>query len=198
MGKKVSAIGIKQLWHTAALTTDLTASALAAIVGTQDKTTGLFSGGSGTAIENVHQDTWEITEEEPSQETYKNQLTGTVYRMGEKEMGEVAFNFTIGRYDYALKQALMGGNVSASGNAWKRQRGVVHIEKAIIALTEDDQFCVLSRANVNTNEGNTDGAVGLAVKATALEPDETAVSPEYWFDAEELTNSSFSWDKVTG
>lgn len=175
--KKVSAVDIKRLWYCEPekVTADLT--------GTSLKT--LLSDTGTKEIINVHQDTWSIEEAEPSQDSYKNQLTNTTYRMGTKTMGDVTFNWTIGQYDYALKAEFMGG--TATGNSWKRARGIVEIKKCLIALTEDDQYCVLPYANINTREANTDGAIGLAVIGTMLEPTNEEISPEYWFDASELT-----------
>lgn len=189
MGKQISAIDIKRLWHANAISDEaesFTASDLYAIVN---------EGGSGTEIKNVHGDTWTIDEAESTQDTYTNQLTGSVYRMGAKTMGAVTFNFTIGRYDYELKAALMGGTVIKATKTpnqaigWSRQRGIVELRKMLIALTEDDVYCVLPYANVNTREANTDGAVGLAVVGTMLEPNSEKVDPEYWFDASEVKDA---------
>lgn len=96
---QISAVDIKRLWYADedAVSADLTGTALYALVKTN---------GSATEIKNVHQDTWTIEEGDPTQEPYKNQLTGSTYRMGAKAMGDVTFNFTIGRYDYATKKNL--------------------------------------------------------------------------------------------
>lgn len=178
-GKKVSAVDIKRLWHAPvdSVTSDLTGALLAT----------LLKASTTKEVKNVHQDTWSIEETEPSQESYKNQLTGSVYRMGSKEMGEVTFNWTIGRYDYAEKAEFMGG--TATDNSWKRARGVVEIQKCLIALTEDDQYCVLPYADITAREANTDGAIGIAVIGTMMEPENEEVMPEYWFDSSEVVVS---------
>jgi len=175
---KISAIDIKRLWYAepSAVTADLTGATL----------NTLLSGGTATEVENVHQDTWSIDESEPSQNRYKNQLTGATYRMGNKSMGDVTFNFTIGRYDFATKAAFMGG--TATDGSWKRARGITDIKKCLIALTEDDVYCVLPYANITAREANTDGAVGISVVGTMLEPENEAVMPEYWFDKSEVTS----------
>lgn len=177
--KQVSAIDIKNLWYcdTSAVTADLTGTALAT----------LLAAATTTEVKNVHQDTWTFEEAEPSQESYKNQLTGSVYRMGSKDMGNVTVNFTIGRYDYATKAALLGG--TATDTTWKRARGIVDIKKCLIALTEDDQYVVLPYANITAREASTDGAVGLAVTGTMLEPEIETVMPEYWFDSSEVKSA---------
>ena len=167
--KKYSAVNIKKLWYRDVLTAAPTDGE------------SLVEG--ATEIDNVHQDTWQIEESEPSQDSYRNQLTGSVYRMGEKTMGDVTFNFTIGRYDFATKAALMGGK--ATETSWSRPRGVVEIKKCLIALTQDGVYCILPTANLTAREANTDGAVGIGVVGTMLEPDDTTIDPEYWFAAAE-------------
>ena len=173
---QISAIDIKKLWYaeTSAVTADLTGTLLKTILE------------SAKEITNVHQDTWTIDESEPTQDSYRNQLTGNIYRFGAKQMGEVTFNFTIGRYDYVTKKDLLGGDVINVDKGWKRARGAVDIKKCLIALTEDDQYCVLPYANVVAREASTDGAVGLAVVGTAMEPETETIMPEYWFDASEV------------
>lgn len=167
-----SAIDIKRLWHANVPTEALTAESLKAMLSAQ-----------GTKeIKNVHQDTWTIEEAESSQDSYRNQLTGMVYRRGSKTMGEVTFAFTIGRYDFETKKELMGG--TATANSWARSKQPTDIKRCLIALTEDGVYCVLTYADISAREANTDGAVGIAVVGTALEPENEAISSEYWFDAE--------------
>ena len=175
--KQVSAVDIKQLWHTNPenITGDVTGAMVRTLLQT------------ALEVKNVHQDTWQLEEAEPSQDSYKNQLTGSVYRMGAKQMGEVTANFTIGRYDYATKAALIGG--TATGTSWKRARGLTDIKKCIIALTQDDQYVVFPYMNITARESNADKAIGIAVKGTMLEPINVNVSPEYWFDASEVVVS---------
>lgn len=166
-------MGIKRLYHCepSKVTADLTGSALAALLSDADT----------KEIKNVHQDTWTFEESEASQDSYRNQLTGAVYRMGTKTLGDVAINFTIGQYDYATKAEFLGG--TATDTTWKRARGVVEIYKCLIGLTEDNQYVVLPKASISGREASTDGAVGLGVVGTALEPDNEAISSEYWFDS---------------
>lgn len=183
--KQLSAVGIKRLWYTdpTKITADLTGAALAALLADKDT----------KEVKNVHQDTWSIEESEASQDGYKNQLTGATYRMGAKKMGDVTFNWTIGRYDYATKADLMGG--TATETSWKRARGIIEVRKTLIALTEDQQYCALPLTNVNVREANTDGAIGLAVVGTMLEPEDEAIMPEYWFDATEVKAASTTTGK---
>lgn len=156
------------------MTADLTGALLAALL--KDAAT--------KEVKNIHQDTWTIEESESSQDGYRNQLTGSIYRMGTKTMGDVTFNWTIGQYDYATKAEFLGG--VATAKSWKRPRGIVEIHKTLIALTEDNQYCVLPYANVAGREANTDGAVGIGIVGTAMEPENDAVSSEYWFDSSEV------------
>lgn len=182
-GKQVSAIDIKRLWYCDALASAGDEALTASTLGSKIR--------SAVEIKNIHQDTWTIDESEASQDSYKNQLTGSTYRMGSKSMGEVTFSFTIGRYDYDTKAALMGGVVIKKDETtpigWSRQRGITDVKKMLIALTEDGVYCVLPYANVIAREANTDGAVGIAVTGTMLEPPSENVSPEYWFDESEIT-----------
>ena len=171
---KISAIDIKKLYYCDVLTTAPTQAGMEDLVE------------SATEIDNVHQDTWSIEEGEASQDSYRNQLTGMIYRMGSKNMGEVTFNFTIGRYDFATKTAMMGGSTLTAGTpaaevGWARANGIVEVRKCLIALTEDNVYCVLPCANITAREANTDGAVGIAVVGTMLEPDTAGIAPEYWF-----------------
>lgn len=136
----------------------------------------------------MHQDTWTLEESEAQQDGYRNQLTGSIYRMGTKTMGEVTINFTIGKYDYFTKAEFLGGTATAT--SWKRARGIVEIHKALVALTEDNQYCVLPFANISGREANTDGAIGVGVLGTMMEPDNDAIAPEYWFDISEVTASN--------
>lgn len=176
--KKVTAANIKKLWYseTSEITTDLTGQALHT----------LLQGETLKEIKNIHQDTWTIEEAEASRTNYKNQLTGQVYR-SDKEMGDVAVNFTIGEYDYVTKKDLMGGDVINTDKGWKRARGKVNIEKLLVALTDDDQYCVIPRADIGAREATTDKAVGIPVSAVELEPQNAEVAPEYWFDSSEVT-----------
>lgn len=171
--KKLSAVGIKKLWHFAPadVTGKLTGTAVKALI---DKTTT-------KQVKNIHQDTWTLEESEPSQDSYRNQLTGSVYRMGTKTMGDLTINFTIGQYDYEQKAEFLGGTATAT--SWERPRGITEIQRGFVALTEDGQYVVLPLCNVSGREANTDGAIGLGITATMMEPENEAVSPEYWFDS---------------
>lgn len=179
-GKKISAVDIKRLWYAPvdAVKADLTGPLLAT----------LLKAATTKEVKNVHQDTWSIEEEEASRDSYRNKISGAVYRKGAKTMGEVTFNWTIGRYDYAEKAEFMGGE--ATDGSWKRARGVVDIKKCLVALTEDDQYCVLPYAEVAAREANTDGAVGIAVKGTMMEPEDETIMPEYWFDSSEVVDGN--------
>lgn len=173
---KISAVDIKELRYITKdskkmITAEVTASSLKALLA--DET-------NCKKVPNIHQDTWSIEEAESSQDSYKDQLTGLTYRKGAKTMGDVTFNFTIGRYDYELKAEFMGGTGDAS--SWSRKRESTDIEMSLIALTEDDQYCVLPRASILARESNTDGATGITIVATMVLPDNEKVAPEYWFD----------------
>lgn len=99
-------------------------------------------------------------------------------------MGDVELKWTIGQYDYETKAFFLGGTATAT--SWKRARGIVKVQRGIIALTEDDQYCVIPLANIRANEANTDGAIGISITGTAMEPADNTIAPEYWFDASEV------------
>lgn len=169
---KLSAVKIQKLWYceTSKVAADLTGPALYAIL--QDTAT--------KAVDNVHGDTWQIEESAATVTGYKNALTGGTYRQ-DKEMGDIKMAFTIGQYDYATKADLLGG--TGADASWKRSRGITNINKCMIALTQDNQYCIFPNAPVVAREANTDKAIGIAVEATALEPSDITISSEYWFDS---------------
>ena len=143
---------------------------------------------AGHEVENIHGETWNLEESEPSVTRYKNQLTGQNYRQ-DTVMGDIQASFTIGKYDYQTKANLMGGEVIKNGEntiGWKRAAGVTEIYKCLICKTDDDQWCVFPKAAIVTRETNADKAIGLAVAGTAMEPDVEGVHSEYWFDGSEV------------
>lgn len=169
----ITAVGIKRILYadTDVVKKDLIGADLKTIIET------------ATEVTNVHGDTWSFEEADPSVTKHKNALTGGTYRM-DKEMGDVAMNFTIGQYDYKTKADLMGGD--ATGTSWKRARGVVNITKCLIAKTEDDQWVVFPKGTVIAREASQDKAIGLAVSGTAMEPENPSIRSEYWFDDSEV------------
>lgn len=168
------AANIKGLWYCDVITTAVTAASLAT----------LLKATTTKQVKNVHQGTWNLTEEEATTTGFKNQLNGLQYR-SDKEMGAIHADFTIGQYEYSTKADLMGG--TATESSWQRASGKVNIEKAIIALTDDDQYCVIPKTNVAAREATTDNAVAIPVVATEEDPQIDGVAPEYWFDAAEVT-----------
>lgn len=172
---KVSAVDIAELYYgdCSLISGKVTGTSLAALLVNE----------SIKKLENIHQDTWTLEESEAQQDSYRNQLTGKIYRMGRKQSGELTAKFTIGRYSYAEKAEFLGGTVSEDGKSWERSREEVDIYKLIVAKTWDNQYCVLPYANIKANEGNSDKAIGISVTATAMEPQDPNISIEYWFDA---------------
>lgn len=168
----LSAIDIKKLYYCdpSLVSADLTEAGVKALLANQGV----------KELINVHQDTWTIEETEASQESYRNQLNGEVYRKGKKQMGDLNFNFTLGQYDYPTKAAFLGGTATAT--SWKRARGAVNIHMCLIALTDDDQYAILPYASIAGRENTTDGAVGLPVVGSMVSPKTAAIAPEYWFD----------------
>lgn len=180
---KISAVDIKELRYITKESEKMISEAV-----TASSLKALLKDASCKKVPNVHQDTWSIEEAESTQDSYKDQLTGLTYRKGAKTMGDVTFNFTIGRYDYKLKAEFMGG--TGNDASWERERESTDIEMSLIALTEDDQYCVLPRASISAREANTDGATGIAIVATMVLPDSDSVAPEYWFDKSAVESAS--------
>lgn len=168
----LSAIDIKKLYYCdpSLVTADLN----------EAKMKALLANNAVKEVTNVHQDTWSLEESEASQDSYRNQLNGEVYRRGKKQMGDVVMNFTIGQYDYATKAVFLGGTATAT--SWKRSSEPTDIHLCLIALTDDDQYAVLPYAEISGREATTDGAVGLPVAGTKIAPKNSAIASEYWFD----------------
>lgn len=181
----MNTVGIKRLLYadTSKVTGDLTPAMLKSII--DDPET--------KEVTNVHQDTWSIAESEASVTRYNNQLTKKPYRQS-TELGEVSMNFTIGEYDFETKKELMGGQtIFKDGKeviGWKRSREYEEINKCLMALSEDSVWIVFPKGAVVTHEAETDGAVGLAVVGTAMDPENTAISSEYWYSDKEVQSSS--------
>ena len=185
MSKKICAVDIKKLWCGDILS------------GIDTYTSGTLAAkikswmANATEIKNIHQETWSLEEDEPSQDSFKNQLTGRVYRKGRKESGDVKINFTIGQYDYLLKQEFLGGEVitDSAKNAigWHRPVESVEISKGFLALTIDDQYCFFPCASVIGSEKDADKAIGIGVVATAIEhPDNSELPLQCWYDKEAI------------
>jgi len=175
--KKVMAVGIKQLWYADPIAT--VASSETGLSAAEVKT----AKASAKEVLNVHQDTWNYEEAEATITRYKNQLTDNTYRET-KQAGDVVVNFTIGEYDFTTKQDLQGGN--ATDTKWGRTASDEMIYKCIIAKTLDDVYVVFPKASISGRGANTDGAVGLAVSATAIEPGVDGLEIEAWFNGSEI------------
>ena len=171
-GRKFSAIKIKHLRYADPLSEAPTKEGLAVAFGAASK------------VDNVHQDTFQYEEAEPTVTRYKNQLTGQIYRTDVEE-GEVFISFVIGEYDMATKAAMQGGTEGDSGASWKRGKAEPHY-KCIYAVTEDDVCIVFPKGNIVGAGKSQDKAIGLSLKAV---PEEVSaeVAPEYWFDANGLS-----------
>ena len=171
-GRKISAIKIKMLRYAEPLSEAPTKVGLA----TPFK--------SAAKVENVHQDTFQYEESEPTVNRYKNQLTGQVYRT-DVEGGEVSISFVIGEYDMATKAAMQGGTEGESGASWSRGKAEP-VYKCIYAVTEDDVCIVFPKASIIGTGSSQDNAIGLSMKAVPEEVSATIAS-EYWFDAKDLS-----------
>lgn len=164
-GRKITVVGIKEVYYGEPLKAAPTKATIEAL-----KT-------ASTKVDNVHGETFKYEEAEPNKTQHKNQLNGKVYRV-DVEDGEVSIAFTVGEYDYQTKASLQGG--VATADSWTRPKKTPIIYKSIIAITNDDVCIVLPKASVVANGTDADKAVGLGVKAVAL--DAGTLDTEYWFD----------------
>lgn len=163
--RKFSAIKIKKLCYANPLTAAPTKSGLTAALA------------AATEISNVHGTTFQYEESEASVTPYKNQLTGKDYRQ-DIVPGDKQISFTVGQYDFAMKAALQGG--TATDDSWIPGDSSEIQKKCIYAITEDDICICFPSADIVARGSSTDNAVGLALRAKALETD--SMKEEYWFD----------------
>lgn len=170
MGKEISAIGIKKIYYGKVIN----AVEVPYDETNEDNATGLSAKelkawiATAKQVKNVHQDTWNFEEGEPTKTTYKNQLTKKVYR-SKTEPGDITVKFSIGKLDFEVKKDFKGGVATED----KYSAPSMYQDKymTLAALTEDDVYVVLTKANVTANDVTTDDAIAMAVTATPEEPD---------------------------
>lgn len=176
--EKISVVGISELYYAEPIVsvsnvqTGLSGAEVAAIL----------KNAATKKIENVHGETFQYEEAEPSVTKYKNQLTGENYRE-DVVSGDVLISFTIGEYDYTTKKDLQGGK--STENSWERGKRE-SIKKCIIGKTLDGVYVVFPKASIIARGSNTDKAVGLSVAATPLTTGIDGLASEKWFDASEV------------
>lgn len=169
----VSAIGVKQILYGDPLEQAPTYANLETLFTAFDE------------VPNVHQGTYEYTEEDGTITEYKDELSGQTYR-STFEPGSQSLNWTIGAYDFSTKAALMGGKVLDTDKGWERGNAGEQRYKCVVAVTNDDVAIIFPRANIIGRGSSTDGAVGISITATPLKVS-TTIASEYWFDAEGKT-----------
>lgn len=164
-GRQVSAIKIKALRYAEVLSEAPTKDTIKTAFEAAEK------------IQNLHQGTFTYEESAPTVNSYKNDLTGQIYR-SDMEPGDVSINFTIGQYDFATKAAMQGGD--ATDDSWKRGKASQRY-KAFYAITGDDICIVFPKGNVIGTGTSTDNAVGIAMQVIPQEIS-SEIGSEYWFD----------------
>lgn len=170
MAKSISAIGVKQILYGTPLEEAPTYATLES----------LFT--AFKQVPNVHQGTYEYTEEDGTITEYKDELTGQSYRSS-YEPGSQSLNWVIGAYDFQTKANLMGGKVLETDKGWERGNAGEQRYYCVVAVTNDNVAIIFPKANLIGRGASTDGAVGLSMTATPLKVSATVAS-EYWFDAE--------------
>lgn len=136
-------------------------------------------------VPNVHQGTYEYTEEDGTITEYKDELSGQTYR-STFEPGSQSLNWTIGAYDFQTKSDFMGGKVLDTDKGWERGNAGEQRYKCVVAVTNDNVAIIFPRANIIGRGSSTDGAVGISITATPLKVSNT-IAAEYWFDVEGKT-----------
>lgn len=141
-------------------------------------------------IDNVHQDTWQITESEASVESYRNDIANSIYRR-DLTPGELTLQFTMGEYSEKVKAALRGGSTITMGGAgadkdtvigYKGDASSISIEKTVFALTQDGFWFIYPKVKISANTTETDKAAALAVKGYPSKPSAT-IATEYNFNS---------------
>ena len=168
-------IGIKRLWYGNPLAADLKKLS---------DVTALLS--TFTEIKNVHNDTWDYSQDDPDTNDYVNQLTGLPYYTDKTTQGNKTISFTLGVYSYEDKVALQGGTLIKDQDAtvgWKSSDTIENIHKAIIGQTKTGNYVVFSNANIIGKVDKQDANLGLGVQAVANASVTEGVSDEYWFEA---------------
>ena len=148
-----------------------------------------------TDVDVVHEDTFQYVTPEQSADPYKNEITGKPYFHDVTESGDLSFEFSIGKYDLALKATLQGGTytpavaaattpevVAAVEAKWVPAVDKTPIYLAFRATTVDDIKITFAKAMVLSNTKANKKAQGLAVKAVAETPDDPTLSIEEWGD----------------
>ena len=135
-------------------------------------------------ITNVHATTWTYEEQEGNITDYINQLNGQTYYR-DAEPGSRSINFTIGQYDYETKADLQGGTATATTWIAPEHQGIIY--KCIVAVTKDDTYIAMPKAQINTRSGMVESKlIGMLLAATPLETGVQGLAAEGWFDASEV------------
>lgn len=109
----------------------------------------------GTAVTNVHSDTWTYEQDDPSTKDLVNQLTGKPYYIDKENEGQKVITFTIGIWDDALY---------AKYNKTEVQYA------AVVATTKTGGTITFPNAAIIAKANQVDGNIGLQIKAIACEP----------------------------
>lgn len=195
-------IGIKRLWYRDPITEDIHANKAGAIIkalieGSGE--TGIDGYNNGTPIApakevlNIHQDTWNYNQDDPSVTDYINELTGKPYFRDKQNEGNKTISFTMGQFEYQTKADLQGGTVITKGDGasakaigWKAPEVMSIIEKCIIALTKSGNYIIFSNASIIGKSDQQQKAIGLGVTAVAQDTLGDGVADEYLFNGDEV------------
>lgn len=169
-------ISLKKLWYGDVLTSEPTASGIAAIVADMEE------------VKNVHGDTWSYEESDPEVTEYMNALTGVNYYVDMTKQSVPTVNFTMGEYEYKQKADLQGGTVIMDGETaigWKKPKELNIVYKSIVALSKTGVYIVFPKAQITAKGDVQEKNIGLGVQAMCVETGVDGVSSEYWLKPKE-------------
>lgn len=171
-------IGLKKLWYGAPMTTEPSAKNL------------LTTLGSMTEVKNVHNGTWNYTQDDPNTTDYVNELTGVTYYRDKETDGAHTIAFTLGVFEFKDKAELQGGKTIQEQTdtvGWKSESGADLVNKSIVAQTKTGNYIVFTNAAIIAKADTQDKNIGLGVSAVAMENDTEGVSGIYFFDGTKIS-----------
>ena len=167
-------IGIKRLWYGDVITAAVTPESLKA----------WLTAANTKEVKNVHQDTFQYNQDDPSVTDYINQVTGKPYYRDKTSEGSKTIAFTIGEYEFDDKVALQGGTLVKDGEetvGWSAPDDLSLIYKGIVGLTKTGNYVVFTNAGIVGKTTMAEQNMGLGVTAAAMGNPTDGVKDEYWF-----------------
>lgn len=162
-------IGLKKLWYGEPLKA------------APESITGLNVSGM-TEVKNVHSGTFQYSQDDPTTNELKNELTGDTYYLDLESYGGKRISFTIGEYDFETRVALQGGKVTKG--VWEAPKELKLIQKCIVAQTKTGHYICFPNAYITAKSDTQDKNIGLGIVALAVEDTTNGLADEYWLDGD--------------